>query len=141
LRNVEVELALPFEFIIDGPAVSQQARRESVRKWREEVRTVAERFWPTGDLPVTEPVMLTISYFYLGGGMDVDNIAKPIADALKELVYVDDDQLTDLACRKRDLNGNLRLLNPSPILAEGFERGRQFLHVVVDSAPDLELIA
>ena len=101
---------------------------------------MAEKYWPAGDLPVTDPVALTISYYSLGGGMDVDNMAKPIADALKELAYVDDDQLTDLACRKRNLNANLRLVNPSPILAEGFERGRQFLHIIVDFAPDLELI-
>jgi hypothetical protein len=39
---------------------------------------VAEQFWPTAELPVTEPVMLTITYFYEETAMDVDNIPKPI---------------------------------------------------------------
>ncbi len=39
--------------------------------------------WSGEELPVTEPVMLTISYFYDRVQMDVDNIPKPISDALK----------------------------------------------------------
>ena len=59
-------------------------------------------------LPVTEPVMIAITHFYGGASMDVDNIPKPVLDALKGLVYVDDEQLTDITCRKRDLNATLR---------------------------------
>lgn len=33
--------------------------------------------------------MLTVTYFYEESGMDVDNIPKPISDALKGLVYID----------------------------------------------------
>jgi len=77
-------LSLPFEFVIDGPPVSQQARRrERVREWRDQVHQVAKMHWSGEELPVTEPVMLTISYFYDRVQMDVDNIPKPISDALK----------------------------------------------------------
>ena len=83
--------------------------------------------------------MLTITYFYEEVFLDVDNIPKPILDALKDLVYSDDTQVTDLVCRKRDLNGDLRIANPSSILAEGFDRGNEFLYVVVENAPDQEV--
>lgn len=136
-----LELALPFDFVIDGPPVSQQARRrERVRQWMEEVRSVAEQYWPVGELPVTEPIMLTITYFYDSVSMDVDNIPKPISDALKGLVYLDDEQVTDVLCRKRDLNRELRVKNPSTVLAEGFSRGNEFLYIVVREAPDQEVI-
>ena len=72
--------------------------------------------------------------------MDVDNIPKLILDAMNGLVYVDDDQVTDLVCRKRNLNGDLRVVNPSSVLAEGFDRGNEFLYVVVEDAPDQEVI-
>jgi Holliday junction resolvase RusA-like endonuclease len=36
--------------------------------------------------------------------MDIDNIPKPISDALQGLVYLDDEQVTDVLCRKRNLN-------------------------------------
>ena len=44
---------------------------------------ICERFRPGGDQP------------------DVDNIAKPIVDALKDVVYVDDARITDVLCRRR----------------------------------------
>jgi crossover junction endodeoxyribonuclease RusA len=84
--------------------------------------------------------MLTITYFYDSISMDVDNIPKPITDALKGLVYLDDEQVTDAVCRKRNLNSNLRVENPSAILAEGLSRGNEFLYIVVEEAPDQEVI-
>ena len=131
---------LPFEFVIDGPPVSQQTRRrERVRQWRDEVQRVAAQHWPTGELPVTGPIMLTITYFYDSISMDVDNLPKPILDALKGLVYLDDEQVTDVLCRKRNLNRDFRVDNPSSVLADGLSRGNEFLYVVVAEAPDQEV--
>jgi Holliday junction resolvase RusA-like endonuclease len=120
-------LALLFEFVIDGPPVSQQARRrERVREWRDEVRRAAEQHWPAGELLATGPVMLTITYLYERVSMDRDNIPKPISDALKGLVYLDDEQVTDVVCRKRDFTKTLRIENPSSVLADGLSRGNEF---------------
>jgi crossover junction endodeoxyribonuclease RusA len=92
---------LPFEFVIEGPPVSQQARRRNrVRQWSGEVRSIAENYWPVGAPPVTVPIMLTITYFYDSVLVYVDNIPKPILDALKGLVYLDDNQVTDILCRR-----------------------------------------
>ena len=85
--------------------------------------------------------MLTIMYFYESApSIDIDNIPKPISDALKGLVFLDDEQLTDVLCRKRNLNSSLRIENPSSILAEGFSRGSQFLYILVEEAPNQEVI-
>ena len=75
------------------------------------------------------------------GSMDIDNLPKPILDALKGLVYLDDEQVTDIVCHKRDLNRALRVANPSSVLAEGFSRGNQFLYIVIEEAPDQEVIS
>lgn len=134
-------MALPFEFVIDGPPVSQQARRrERVREWRDQVQKVASKYWPSEELPVTEPVMLAIMYFYDRVSMDVDNIPKPISDALKGLVYMGDEQVTDILCRKRNRNSAFRVENPSSVLADGLSRGNEFLYIVVMEAPDQEVI-
>ena len=47
--------------------------------------------------------MVIITYFYEDASLD----------ALKGLVYSDDSEVSDLLCRKRDLNGDLRIQNPS----------------------------
>ena len=106
----------------------------------ERVKDAIQQYWPAGELPVAEQVMITITYFYGEVSLDVDNIPKLILDAMNGLVYVDDDQVTDLVCRKRNLNGDLRIVNSSSVLAEGFDRGNEFLYVVVEDAPDQEVI-
>lgn len=72
--------------------------------------------------------------------MDVDNIVKPIQDAIKGLAYVDDKQVSDLLVRKRNLSGNFKVENMTSTLTEGFARRNEFLHIVVIDAPDQEVL-
>ena len=103
---------------------------------------MAEQHWVPAELPAIGRIMLTIMYFYESEpSMDIDNIPKPISDALKGLVYLDDEQVTDVLCRKRNLSSNFRIENPSSVLAEGFSRGSEFLYVVVEEAPNQEVIS
>ncbi len=85
--------------------------------------------------------MLQITYFYDSVAMDVDNIVKPIQDAIIGLAYIDDDQVTDVLVRKRNLSGNFRVKDVTLPLAEGFARGNEFLHIVVIDAPDQEVLS
>jgi crossover junction endodeoxyribonuclease RusA len=126
---------------VDGPPVSQQTRRrERLKAWQTTVRQEAEKYWPRGQKTATGPIMLQITYFYDSVTMDVDNIVKPIQDAIIGLAYVDDDQVTDVLVRKRDLSGNFKVENMTSTLAEGFTRGNEFLYVVVTDAPDQEVL-
>jgi hypothetical protein len=72
--------------------------------------------------------------------MDVDNIVKPIQDAIIGLVYIDDDQVTDVLVRKRYLLGNFQEKGLTPILEEGFARKNEFLYIVITEAPDQEIL-
>ena len=104
------------------------------------MQRAAEQHWPTWVLPAAGPVMLTITFFYNETLIDVDNIPKPVIDALKGLVYQDDDQVTDVICRRRYLSGNFHVVNRSSALSEGLNRGNEFLYIVVEEAPDQEVI-
>lgn len=84
--------------------------------------------------------MLQVTYFYDAVAMDVDNIVKPIQDAIIGLAYVDDDQVTDILVRKRNLAGDFKVENVTSILAEGFARGSEFLYIAVIDAPDQEVL-
>ncbi len=126
---------------MDGPPVSQQARRrERLKAWKTLVRQEAEKYWSDDQKTATGSVMLQITYFYNSDALDVDNIVKPIQDAIIGLAYVDDSQVTDVLVRKRDLLGNFKVENVTSILAEGFGRGNEFLHIVVVDAPDQEVL-
>ena len=100
------------------------------------VQSAAMRRWGT-EPPFTGEVMVTITYFYYGVALDVDNIPKPILDALVGLIYSDDSQVFDILCRKRDRNRDLTFQNPSPLLLASLQRPEQFLHIVVAHAPSL----
>jgi crossover junction endodeoxyribonuclease RusA len=132
---------LPFEFTVDGPPVSHQTRNTArLRMWQQTVRVAATRRWPAGTQPVTERLRFTVTYYHDGVSVriDNDNLIKPIQDALNGLVYEDDRQITDTHVRKTDLNGSFRVRGMSPVLAEGFCRGNEFLYVRVELAPGHE---
>ena len=133
---------LPFEFVIDGPPVSQQARRRArLREWISKVKNEAESHWPEDELPVDDSVMVKITYFYeenVSPKIDVDNISKPILDALKGVVFADDSHVTDLLCRKRRLE-DIRVEISSDIFLQQLDQGNEFLFIVVQDAPDQEV--
>ena len=131
-------MPIPFEFVIGGPAVSQQASPRSRERWKQEVQDTAKRYWGAGP-PYAGEVMVAITYFFDGAPPDVDNIPKLILDALIGLVYDDDSQVTDLLCRKRNMNGDLRIQNPSPVLLTTLSGSKQFLHIVVANALSQEV--
>ena len=133
---------LPFEFVIDGPPVSQQTRRaEKRRDWISKVENEAKSHWPEDELPVVDSIMVKITYFYeenVSPKIDVDNMSKPILDALKGVVFTDDSQVTDLLCRKRK-SENIRVEISSDILLNQLDQGNEFLFIVVQDAPDQEV--
>ena len=71
----------------------------------------------------------------------MDNIPKPILDALKGLVYVDYNQVTDLVCRKRYLNDEMEILTDLASLERALSSRIEFLHIVVEDAPQQEVVS
>jgi crossover junction endodeoxyribonuclease RusA len=97
--------------------------------------------WPAAEPPALGPIRVSITYVFADIVVDLDNLAKPVLDALKGVVYQDDGQITDIAMRKRDMARDLRILTPSAVLLDAFMRGEEFLHILVEEAPDQELMA
>jgi hypothetical protein len=79
-----------------------------------------------------EKVIVRITYYYLDRGMDIDNLAKPICDALNDFIYDDDEQIVELLVRKRRLNDRLTIAEMSQVLEEALAAGEEFVHVLVD---------
>ncbi len=125
----------PFEFTVTGTPVPQQCRRRSVlRDWKRDVLAHAQAR-NRARKPISAQVIVNITYYYLDHGIDLDNLAKPICDALKGFVSDDDNQITDLISRKRNLNGTLTISTVSPPLGEALQKGEEFIHAFVDVSP------
>lgn len=127
-----------FEFCVKGPPISLQGSSASRSKWKLRVRDAAVAQWPAGQLPYDQSLRVTIVYYYEGDALDVDNMVKPILDALNDVIYVDDAQVTDCIAAKRNIDGAFRVRGVSPVLAAGFCWGEEFLHVKVENAPNHE---
>ncbi|WP_407306376.1 RusA family crossover junction endodeoxyribonuclease [Desulfosporosinus sp. SB140] len=130
---------IPFEFIVEGPPISAQTKnRKNLQRWKNKVRDAAIVYWPTGDAASKEQLVIRITYYFDTASPDVDNIVKPIQDALIGLVYEDDNQITDSISRKRDINGAYKIRGVSKVIAEGFCTGNDFLHIKVYEASGFE---
>ena len=70
---------------------------------------------------------------------DVDNIAKPIVDALKELVYDDDARVTDVLCRRRSSANMPKGGDLTELLIKCLSHHSDSVHIVVDGAPISEV--
>ena len=82
---------------------------------------------------MTEPVMVTITYIFDDTPLDVDNVSKPILDALEGVVFEDDAQVFDLLCRKRHVMRILSIGIPSGKLVDIAINPREAVHIQVDA--------
>jgi hypothetical protein len=132
---------LPFEFVIMGPPVSQQTRYKPRRRaWIEQLRVVIAASWPIAEEPALGPVRVGITHVYATVSVDLDNLAKPVLDALKGIVIQDDEQVRELRMRKQELDQIALIRTYRPLLLEALDRGEEFLHAIVERALDEEVV-
>ncbi|MFN0243496.1 MAG: RusA family crossover junction endodeoxyribonuclease [Planctomycetota bacterium] len=126
----------PLEFVIPERPVSQQARRrERLREWKDFVATHARLAIRAPRALVAEPVALRILYLYDETALDIDNILKPIQDALIGVVLEDDSVITDVEIRRRWRGTKFTLNSVSPVLAAGLAHGSDCVYVALSDAP------
>jgi Holliday junction resolvase RusA-like endonuclease len=120
------------EFVVKGVPVSRQCRNKNRRLiWMNEIAAAATKRY-AGGAPATADVSVEITYYYRDHRIDVDNMAKPICDALNKIIYLDDRQITDLKVMKRDLDGGRTILEMTPILARALAQEHEFIYVRVE---------
>ncbi len=131
-----------FDFVVVGIPRSRQARRRKVRdEWIESVRRAASGYHDGGRPPYTTEISAALIYFYRDEtSIDVDNIGKPIFDALKGYLLEDDGLITQLVSRKTDQSTIAAIKNPTEVLAFALNTYDQFVYVVLGRPPDHEEI-
>src|SRR5437660_8445840 len=98
-------------------------RMKRYQKWIENVRACAQKEWPSAIRPTSSTsVTVTITNYYSLVPPDVDNIIKPIMDALETVAYLKDEQVRKVMSEKVDLTKASRIENPSAVLAAGLEK-------------------
>src|SRR5690606_19317182 len=96
---------------------------------------------PAAAAPTQEDVALQITYYYEGDPPDVDNIIKPIQDALIGVVYVDDCQVVHAQSARMPIDGSFTIRGASIVLLNGFSQSVPFVHVKVVEPPDMSKLS
>ena len=129
----DVQIEFPVELLIKATPISLGASARSIQRWRGLVRRTAQDRLQAGRWATVDPVTVAIFYFppaRMQG--DIDNIAKPILDALGRLVFVDDNQVEMLLIAKFEPGRVFPFADPTEILAQAIGSERPCLYVRVD---------
>ena len=111
-----LDIPFPLEFAVHGTPVSLQSKNAQAREsWREKVRTAGRAALPADYFATLQSLAVTLYYFpraRMSG--DIDNIVKPVLDALREVVYLDDRQIERIVVQRfePDRVGWVRIASP-----------------------------
>ena len=121
-----------FEFQVQGPAVSAQAKnRRRLTDWAMCVTAAARAAWPRDKPLMTGDVEVYISEFSQAATRDRDNMAKPILDALQGVAYANDRQVKSVHIEWCDIGGAYVVRYMSPVVAAALSAGKEFIWVRV----------
>lgn len=94
----------PFELVVEGTPISLQGSSASKERWKAIVRSAGqERARATDEIGYLYPCPVALTIYYLPAAPmigDVDNIVKPIIDALIDVAYRDDSFVERVSVQK-----------------------------------------
>ena len=91
---------------------------------------------PQPHFATARPLVITLFYFpdaEMQG--DIDNIVKPILDALERHVYINDRQIHRLVVQKFEPGNVFPFLSPTAVLKEALNRTKPLLYIRVSDDP------
>lgn len=136
-----MEIVFPIEFLVTGTPVSVQTKRTAARdEWKARVRTASAGAIPSPHFAFDGKVSVTLYYLPeepMQG--DIDNIIKPILDALSLHIYLDDQQVERIVAQKFEPGSEYVFSRPSATLEEAWRGERPVLYVRISDDPSEEL--
>jgi crossover junction endodeoxyribonuclease RusA len=129
-----------FETLIPKRPVSHQAKnRENLQKWKDFVYGRALIDWNGGPPFKHFGLRFTLVYLCDDSPVDIDNIIKPIQDALIGIVFANDSLISDVDSHKRFLSDGIDLTNLPKLLIQGAISGQECVYICVSRAENLEV--
>lgn len=136
-ESMTVEIDFPLEFVVSGTPVSLQAKRPDSRTaWKARIRLASSTVLPEGHFSTDGPISVTLFYFpdtAMEG--DIDNIVKPILDALCKHIYNDDKQVERVWVQKFDPGKIFQFSAPSKALTDAILGAKPLLYVRLSEDP------
>ncbi len=128
-----------FEMLIPKRPVSHQVKnRDNLQAWKDFVYGRARNEWIGGAPHKNSGLRFTLVYLCDDSPADIDNIIKPIQDALVGVVFADDSLISDVDSHRRFLSDEIDVTNLPPLLISGAVSGEECVYVCVSLAENLE---
>jgi len=131
----------PIEFTVASTPVSLQGSTLGKNAWKALVAAAATNACPAGFLPGLPPLSVTIYYFSdapMEG--DVDNIIKPILDAMCGIAFSDDKCVVSVRVRKIEPNQPVQVSSPSRVLLAALTGKKPIVYVKLSDDPHGDLL-
>lgn len=126
------------EFIIPRRPLSHQTKnRANLQAWKVYVKGIANLHWSNSLILYGTDLRLTLVYLCDDSPADIDNIIKPIQDAMVGVVYEDDIQISDVDSHRRYLTDTIIITGLPQLLADALEVGDEAVYVKVEKADEL----
>jgi Holliday junction resolvase RusA-like endonuclease len=137
-----VLIEFPIEFVVQGTPVSLQAKRKkSLDEWKQRVKDASSKVIPTPHFVSEDRVALTLYYLPPDAMQgDVDNIVKPILDALSRHIYIDDKQVERVVVQKFEPGNVFQFAEPTPTFTEALNGDLPIVYVRISNDPFEELV-
>ena len=131
-----VEISFPLRFSVEGTPVSLQASSQSRSRWQSKILEALSEVLPREKWATDVPVSLTIYDFPSEPPQgDVDNIIKPIQDALIPRVYLDDSQVVRVVAQRFLVPDYTEVDSLPPLVADALVNDPPFVYIQVKENP------
>jgi Holliday junction resolvase RusA-like endonuclease len=121
------------EFVVLGSPVSNQSTNAAnLTAWKNTVKGEALKVWTKP--PLTGKLKAILINFHTGDkpSLDLDNMSKPVHDAMNKLVYDDDRQIRQAEISHVKIDSPMVFAGVSKVLAGAIQKGQQFLYVRIE---------
>src|SRR5438874_104928 len=122
-----------YTIIVNGRPASHNATAQKKNQWKARVRAAAMQVF---QVPLQDnDVRVTVTFYFDGavpGRIDADNASKPVCDALQEVAYVNDAQVSARHAHKRDISGTFRVRGADPAILNAVQQGNEFVCIKID---------
>jgi crossover junction endodeoxyribonuclease RusA len=130
------ETLYPLEFFVAASPISSQGSAASKQRWKTSIEAAARaRIRETIELLLLDGRTISVTIYYFPEEPmqgDIDNIVKPILDALNRVAYMDDNDIERILVQKFEPGAAWTFANPSGQLAATLEVGRPAVYIRID---------
>jgi len=126
-----------FELLLPKRPLSHQAKNsENKQAWKDYIYGRAFAVWKQNPIS-TGALRFTVVYLCESDPCDINNIIKPIQDALNSLIYADDGLIRDITGHMRLLSDPIDIVGLPAQLAEAVIMGSECVYIRVTESFEL----